>query len=112
MPVQRGGTGQHEPPRTGLARGLQQVRGGLHVDLLEHRVRHQSHMWCVQGGGVDHCVDAPDSALHGLAIGDIGDDAGGGERAAIQPHHCVGGRKRAEDRTPDPSGTAGQQNLH
>jgi hypothetical protein len=30
----------------------------------------------------------------------------------IQPHHFVGRRQRAEDRAPDPPGTAGQQNLH
>ncbi len=112
MAIQRRGAGQHEAACTGLAGSLQQVCGRLHIDLLEYRIRHQADMGCVQGGGMDHRVDALHCPLHGLTIGDIGNDAGGGEWAAIQPHHFVGRRQRAEDRTPDPPGTAGQQNLH
>jgi hypothetical protein len=110
MAVQRGGTGQHEPPCTGLARRLQQVRGGLHVDLLEHRVRHQADMRCMQGGGMDDRVDARTAPAWRSVTSAMMRVVANGLR--IQPHHFVGGRQRAEDRAPDPPGTAGQQNLH
>ncbi len=46
-------------------------------------------MGCVQGGGMDHGVNALHRPCDSLVIGDIGNDAGGGEWAAIQPHHFV-----------------------
>ncbi len=110
--IERGGAGQHEAPCTGLARRLQQVRGGVHIDLLEHRIRHQPDVRGVQRRSMDDRVDALHRPRDRMTVGDIGDDARSGERTAIQPHHFMGRRQRAEDRTPDPPGTAGQQNLH
>jgi len=66
----------------------------------------------VQGCGVDHRVHAPHGALQRLAVGDIGNGAGGVEGHAVQPHHVVLGGQRTEDRAPDPPGTSGQQDLH
>lgn len=88
------------------------MRSRVHVDLLEHRVRYQADVWRMQGRGMDDRVDALHRAHDGLMIGDIGNDARGGKRTAVQTHHFMGSRQRAEDRAPDPPGTAGQQNLH